>query len=79
MEFLELGQIIRTRRKALKITQPRLAELAQVNINTVLRLEKGTANPTLDVLLKIADILGLELKMEIRKKAWVTNERGAYL
>jgi y4mF family transcriptional regulator len=69
MEFLELGQIIRTRRKALKITQPRLAELAQVNINTVLRLEKGTANPTLDVLLKIADILGLELKMEIRKKA----------
>ncbi|HNP94102.1 MAG TPA: helix-turn-helix domain-containing protein [Cyclobacteriaceae bacterium] len=69
MEFIELGMIIRARRKALKITQPRLAELAQVNINSVLRLEKGMANPTLDVLQKITDILGLELKLEVRKKA----------
>jgi len=69
MDFLGLGQIIRARRKELKITQPSLADLAQVNINTVLRLEKGSANPTLDVLLKITNILGLELKLEIRKKA----------
>lgn len=69
MEFIELGMIIRARRKALKITQPRLAELAQVNINSVLRLEKGMANPTLDVLQKITNILGLELKLEVRKKA----------
>lgn len=68
MEFIELGKTIRARRKELKITQPRLAELAEVNINTVLRLEKGLANPTLEVLLKIADILGMELKLEIRKK-----------
>ncbi len=68
MEFSYLGDMLRNRRKALKITQPRLAELAGVNINTVLRLEKGTANPTLEVLTKIAEILGMEVQLVMKRK-----------
>jgi len=63
-----IGKEIRERRKALKITQPEVAELARVNINTVIRLERGVTNPTLEVLVRIAEVLGMEVKMEVKKK-----------
>lgn len=67
MSVERLGKQIRERRKVLRVTQPHLAELAGVSVNTLYKLERGKANPTLEVLLKITDILGLEVKLEIRK------------
>lgn len=63
----ELGIVIKNRRKALRITQPYLAELAQISVNTLYKIERGEANPTLDLLEKLADVLGLELKIEVKK------------
>ena len=63
-----LGQTIIDRRKSLGITQTQLANLADVNINTIIKLERGNANPTLQILAKIADILGMELKLEVKRK-----------
>ena len=63
-----LGQTITDRRKSLGITQTQLANLADVNINTIMKLERGNANPTLQILVKIADILGMELKLEVKRK-----------
>ena len=62
-----ISELIRSRRKQLKITQPHLAELADVNVNTIARIERGQANPTFDVLTKIADVLGMEFQLIIRK------------
>ena len=62
-----VGQAIRDRRKELGITQPHLAEVAGVSTNTLYKLEKGQGNPTLDVLCKLAEVLGMELKMEVKK------------
>jgi len=62
-----VGQAIRVRRKELGITQPHLAEVAGVSTNTLYKLEKGHGNPTLDVLNKLAEVLGLELKLEVKK------------
>ena len=62
-----VGQAIRDRRKELGITQPHLAEVAGVSTNTLYKLEKGQGNPTLDVLNKLADVLGMELKLEVKK------------
>lgn len=62
-----LGKAIKQRRKALKITQPDLAQLAKVATNTLYKIERGQANPTLDIIEKIADVLGLELKLEVKK------------
>ncbi len=64
---IEVGGIIQQRRKQLKITQPHLAELANVNINTIYRLERNEGNPTLAILTKIADVLGMELKLEVKQ------------
>lgn len=63
----KLGQTIKSRRKELMITQPHLAELAQVSTNTLYKIERGQANPTLEVLMKLAEVLGLELKLEVKK------------
>jgi y4mF family transcriptional regulator len=62
-----IGEAIKNRRKQLGITQPDLAELAKVSINTLYKLERGQSNPSLEVLNKLAEVLGLELKLEVKK------------
>jgi transcriptional regulator with XRE-family HTH domain len=63
-----LGESIKNRRKELSITQPHLAELAEISINTLYKLEKGQGNPSLVVLNKLAKVLGMELTLEVKKK-----------
>jgi y4mF family transcriptional regulator len=62
-----LGQTIKARRKELNITQPHLAELAQISTNTLYKLESGQGNPSLDVLIKLAEVLGMQLRLEVKK------------
>jgi len=62
-----IGQLIQQRRKQLKITQPHLAELADVNVNTIYRIERNEANPTILILNRILEVLGMEIKIEIKK------------
>ncbi len=64
----DLGKVIKNRRKDLEITQPHLAELAQISINTLYKLEKGQGNPSLDVINKLAEVLGMELTFQVKKK-----------
>ena len=64
---MSLGEVIQQRRKQLKVTQPHLAELANVNVNTIYRIERNEANPTVQVLNKILDVLGMEIKVEIKQ------------
>lgn len=63
----QLGETIRKRRKELSITQPHLAELAEISTNTLYKLERGQGNPSLDVLSKLAEVLGMELTLEVKK------------
>ena len=54
-----IGEQIRLRRKELMITQPDLADIAGISINTLYKIERGQANPTIEVLGKILDVLGI--------------------
>ncbi|MDQ3052096.1 MAG: helix-turn-helix domain-containing protein [Bacteroidota bacterium] len=63
----ELGEIIKIRRKELSITQPHLAELAKVSTNTLYKLERGQGNPSLEVLNKLTEVLGMELTIEVKR------------
>lgn len=65
----QLGETIRKRRKELSITQPHLAELAEISTNTLYKLERGQGNPSLGVINKLAEVLGLELTIEVKKTA----------
>ena len=59
-------QMIKTRRDELRVTQETLAELSGVSLRTLKGLESGSGNPTLETLSKIADVLGLELKLVVK-------------
>jgi len=61
-----IGQQIKERRKSLKVTQRQLAELSGVGINTLTKIERGEANPSLKILERILDTLGLELSSTIK-------------
>lgn len=62
-----IGTLIKERRKSLGLTQPHLADLADISVNTLYKLERGQNNPTLEVLEKITDVLGLELVLQVKK------------
>jgi transcriptional regulator with XRE-family HTH domain len=68
MSVKQLGEIIKSRRKELGITQPHLAELAKISTNTLYKLERGQGNPSIVVLDKLIEVLGMELKLEVKKK-----------
>lgn len=70
MSAKRLGEIIKIRRKELGITQPHLAELAGVSKNTIYKFERGEGNPTLEVLEKLAAVVGMELNLEVIKISW---------
>ena len=62
----ELGTIIKERRKALSITQRELAALAGIGINTLTKIERGEANPSLKAVISILDTLGLKMVIKIK-------------
>ena len=62
-----IGTQIKERRRLLKVTQRQLADLSGVGINTLTKRERNEANPTLDILQKILDTLGLELSITVKK------------
>jgi y4mF family transcriptional regulator len=63
----KLGEILKTRRKELGITQPHLADLAKISKNTLYKLERGKGNPSLEVLNKLAEVLGMELTIKVKQ------------
>jgi len=67
MGFKELGLAIKARRKELRITQPVLAELAQISVNTLYKLERGQGNPSLAIFTRVMEVLGLELVLQVKK------------
>jgi transcriptional regulator with XRE-family HTH domain len=66
MLVADIGALIKSRRRELNITQPRLAELARISPNTLYKLERGQTNPSLDVINKLAEILGMELSLKVK-------------
>jgi len=60
-------QQIKERREILKITQEGLADLSGVGLRTIKQLEGGKGNPTFNTLQEIADVLGLELVLQVKK------------
>ena len=62
-----IGKLIQQRRDHMRITQEQLAEMADIGIITLYKIETGQANPTLLSLQKITDVLGLEITLQVKK------------
>lgn len=68
MHLEELIQTIKARREMLQVTQETLAELSGVGLRTLKQLESGKGNPTLRTLQKLADVLGMEVCLQLKNK-----------
>lgn len=61
MNVAEISVVIRKKRDLMGITQQDLASRSGVHLRSINNLEAGKGNPSLDTLLKIAEVLKLEL------------------
>jgi y4mF family transcriptional regulator len=66
MKSIELADIIKKRREELGITQKDLAEMSEVHLRTLSTIESGKANPSLDAINKVLDVLGIELLIKVK-------------
>lgn len=57
MNYQDIGKRIRSRRKALGLSQERLAELVEISITHMSHIETGSTKLSLPVLIKLANAL----------------------
>lgn len=62
----KIGCIIKQRRKLLRISQRQLADISGIGINTLTKIERGEANPSVGTLERVLDALGLKLDVSIK-------------
>ena len=67
MNLIEIGQTIRKRRKFLSIMQKDLSEITGISLRSLIDIESGKGNPSINQLNKILDALGLTLKLTVEK------------
>ena len=72
-DLKQFGTEIKTVRKSKKITQLQLSSLCDVDIRTIQRIEKGEFNPSLRVLISIANAFEMSLSSLIKQ----VEEAGA--
>lgn len=61
-----LGKQIASRRKQLNISQADLADMSGVSLRTLSAIENGDANPSIDVLSRVLEPLGLVISLQER-------------
>ncbi len=62
----QIGDIIKARRRLLKVRQLELSELAGIGINTLVAIERGQGNPKIETLLALLDTLGLQFDIKLK-------------
>lgn len=64
--LVTIGLRVRTHRKALKLSQEKLAEHCGLFRTYLSRIEGGVANPTVLALASLADALGIDIAVLLR-------------
>jgi len=66
MHLREITETLKKRRKLFGLTQVQFAELSGVSLRAVKAFESGKSNPTFQTLNKLAEVLDMELHLEIK-------------
>jgi transcriptional regulator with XRE-family HTH domain len=66
MDTTEIGKLIKHRREVFGLTIRDLAELTGMSKTTISQIERGSGNPTFEVLKNIFEYLNLEIKVEVK-------------
>lgn len=66
MNAESIAKIIKERRQILDITQQTAAELSNVSTHTFSNVESAIGNPSIEILCRILDTLGMEMHIDIK-------------
>ncbi len=66
MHYDEIIKKLKQRREILEITQEHLSELAGIGKRTLNLIETGKGNPTLNTLVKLTEVLGMEFDLKVK-------------
>lgn len=64
---MEYGDLIKERRALLGLTQQDLSDYSGLSVRLIKNMEAEKANPSLSNLEKLAEVLGLEIVMRVRR------------
>jgi transcriptional regulator with XRE-family HTH domain len=64
--FMDLREVVKERRGVLGISQIDLAEMAGISLATVKDIERGAGNPSMKTVMRILEVLGLEMEFHIK-------------
>jgi len=67
MHLSDICRRIKERRSLLGITQQDLSDISGVGLRTIKEVETNKGNPSVNTLLKIIDVLGMELDLKIKR------------
>ena len=67
MNQREIGEHLTERRQVLGIDQKTAAELSGVSVHTFSNIESGKGNPSVKVLGKMLEALGLEMRIQLKQ------------
>ena len=67
MNIREMGLLIKKRRDVLQISQQTLSEVSGIAVHTLSNIEAGKGNPTVDTLNRVLDVLGMELRVDVKQ------------
>ena len=65
MHFEIIIKQVKQRREELQVTQETLADISGVGLRTLKQFESGKGNPTLETISKLAEALGMEVRLQI--------------
>jgi len=67
MNTEQVGQAIRGRRRSLGIDQKALSAISGISVHTLSDIESGKGNPTVSILNRLLDSLGMELQVRVSR------------
>lgn len=79
IDYRLIGSRVKQRRKALNLTQEKLAEKLSVSVGYVSQVERGITKISLDLLGEISDILGCDIAelvtdSSVKSNGYLVNE-----
>ena len=75
-EYKLISSLIEAR-KLCNVTQKQLSDATGIAQSDISKIENGSGNPTIKILQRLADGLGMNLKIEFVAKAKVSNEENS--
>jgi transcriptional regulator with XRE-family HTH domain len=65
--LITLGETIKERRVFLRLNQEDLMEMSGISTKTIQKIEMGKANPSVQTLYKLLDVLGMNFEISVKK------------